>query len=96
MDSQQEMQEFFSMIAPSLKHKVTAFVIEEALQNNLFLKKRKSLIKNMLNHITMGFYLPEERIITQNDSVYEDLEEGVAKFYILGKGECEVFVKDEN
>ena len=87
LDHQNELIEFFDKISPSLKEEVTRFVFKGILVQNKIFQSNESAQDYMIQMVKLIMDPPEETLISQG--------EWTSEFYIIAKGECECFVKDE-
>ena len=88
LDHQNELDKFLTMLSPSLKNKISKHINLAALSQNQVFCNNDEVIKIVLNDLSTKLFLPEDEIIRQN-------EEGNS-MYFIAKGECDVFVTDEN
>lgn len=88
LNHQNELGEFFKMISPSLKEEVTRFIFSEQLKQNLIFALNSEVKDYVITKIELVMSQPEEIKIQQGEATYD--------FYIIAKGECECYVKDEN
>jgi len=98
---QEELQNFFNHISPSLKTKVMNHMFNEAVKlNDIFYEikdsdpdNEKKIISQFVSKLTIKLAQPEDIIIEQgsalNSSPYENF------FYMITKGECTVVSKDK-
>jgi len=63
LDNQKELDEFFSLISPSLRIKVSHHIINKALEKNPIFKGREEIIEFLINDLVTLLYLPEDNII---------------------------------
>ena len=76
------------MISPSLKEEVTRFIFSEQLKQNLIFALNSDVKDYVITKIELVMSQPEEIKIQQGEENYD--------FFIIAKGECECFVKDEH
>ena len=76
------------MISPSLKEEVTRFIFSEQLKQNLIFALNSEVKDYVITKIELVMSQPEEIKIQQGEATYD--------FFIIAKGECECFVKDEH
>ena len=88
LDHQKELDAFLLMLSPSLKKKVSAYIFKDAIFANPVFKDQDEVMKLLLLDLQVRLFLPEDEIIRQN-------EVGESMFF-LARGQCEVFVTDEN
>ena len=88
LDSQNELDLFLKMLSPSLKKKVSTYIFADVILENPIFENHPDIIKVLLQYIDIKLFLPEAEIIRLND-------EGRSMFF-LARGECEVYIKDEN
>ena len=87
LEKQEELQDFFGMISPSLKKMVTKFIFEGALADNDVFSFSDKAISFLVEKIDLIMSQPEQVLINQGDEGKE--------MYIISKGECECWVKDQ-
>lgn len=87
-DHQKELDLFLTMLSPSLKKQITKHINYDALAHNHIFSGNDEMIKVVLNDLSTKLFLPEDEIIRQNE-VGESI-------YFIAKGECDVYVTDEN
>ena len=87
LDHQNELKEFFDKISPSLKEEVTRFVFKGILEINQVFAANEESHNYMIQVIELIMSHPEQTLIKEGEHTSE--------FYIIAKGECECFVKDE-
>ena len=87
MDHQNELIEFFEKISPSLKEEVTRFVFKGILMENKVFMSNENSQDYMIQKVKLVMSQPEETLVSQGEESSE--------FYIIARGECECFVKDE-
>ena len=75
------------MISPSLKEEVTRFIFSEQLKQNLIFALNSEVKDYVITKIELVMSQPEEIKIQQGEATYD--------FFIIAKGECECWVKDE-
>ena len=88
LDNQQEMDKFINAISPSLKDKVTQHIFGEAMKTNALFSDNKEMQAFMIRYLTLLLKMPEDEICTQGE-IGESL-------YFIAKGECSVYVMDQN
>ena len=76
------------MISPSLKEEVTRFIFSEQLKQNLIFALNSDVKDYVITKIELVMSQPEEIKIQQGEATYD--------FFIIAKGECECFIKDEH
>ena len=88
LDHQKELDSFLSMLSPSLKQKVINYIFYDTiLQNSVFIG-HEEVLKILIPDLEIKLFLPEDIIIRQSE-VPECM-------YFIAKGECDVFVTDNN
>ena len=87
LESQEELEEFMSMISPSLRHRVLKHIFSDALITNPVFNNKIEMIEFMSKRFVTQIMLPEQTIITQGEKG-DDL-------YCIAKGECSVHVTDQ-
>jgi len=88
LDHQKELDMFFKMLSPSLKNQISKYINMGALIHNPVFAENEEAIKFVLIELDTKMFLPEDEVIRQN-------EKG-NKMFFIAKGECDVFVTDEN
>jgi hypothetical protein len=89
LDHTNQLNSFLDMLSPSLKEKVIRTIFQDVLLTNSIFKEQEEVVQTIIQNLnTLTSFGPEDIIITQD-------EKG-EKMYFLAKGECSVFVFDEN
>ena len=88
LDHQKELDEFLVMLSPSLKQKVITYIFYDTILKNIVFKEKHDSVKTLLPDLTIKLFLPEDKIIRQ--------AEDPGSMYFIAKGECDVFVTDNN
>ena len=88
LDHQNELDKFLTMLSPSLKKQISKHINLDALIHNPVFSGNDEVIKIILNDLVTKLYLPEDEIIRQDESG--------DSMYFIAKGECDVFIRDEN
>ena len=88
LDHQNELDLFLDMISPSLRIEVARQIFSDAIMKNEVLNRNPSLIEFLVPKLITLLYLPEDPICQQG-------EIGTQLFF-LARGECEVWIRDEN
>ena len=86
LDSQKELNQFLTMISPSLRIEVQQKIFLSAIHSNEIFSDNQSIIEFVIADIKTLLYLPEDDIVIQGAN-------GTNLFFIA-RGECEVWVKD--
>lgn len=87
-EHQDEYDVFIMMLSPSLQKKVCTSIFYNAILHNEMFKDHHELIQSMIHNLKTKLYTPEDIIIKQG-------EKG-GSVYFLARGECNVYVNDEN
>ncbi|CAI2366862.1 unnamed protein product [Moneuplotes crassus] len=88
LDQQKEFDDFLQLLSPSLKSEVTKHIFQECIIGNPIFEEKVEIIEIVLYDLTTLLFLPEDEICRQGSAG--------SKFYFLAKGDCQVFIKDEN
>lgn len=87
-DYQEDYDKFINILSPSLKQKVINNIFYISIRKNSIFKDHPSLIESILANLKTRTLSPEERFVRQGE-VGESL-------YFIARGDCDVFVIDEN
>ena len=63
LDKQQELNEFFSFVSPTLRDEVKGFIFHGALQSNSIFCNSINVMTNIIQCIELKMYQPDEDII---------------------------------
>lgn len=88
LDQQKEFDLFLSMLSPSLKIEVTKHIFHNAILSNSVFEGKNEIIDHILYDLETSLFFPENEICRQGTQG--------SQLYFLAKGECDVFVNDEN
>ena len=86
LDNQKELDQFLSIISPSLRLQVTQHIFSNAIESNPIFMGNTEIVDFLINDVQTLLYLPEDAIITQGQFG--------TNFLFIAKGDCEVWVKD--
>ena len=87
LETQRELEDFKTMISPSLKLEVTRHIFLQVLISSPIFGNNPELNEMVIEKVSVSSYPPEAVIIKQGDSP--------TGMFILSKGELAVLVKDE-
>ena len=87
LETQRELEDFKTMISPSLKLEVTRHIFLQVLIGNPIFGNNPELNEMVIEKVSVNSYPPEALIIKQGDISTE--------MFILSKGELAVSVRDE-
>jgi len=66
LDNQKELDSFMQMISPSLRNKVTKYILMDAVSANpIFNEGSQDLVDLIINDVSTLLFLPEDTIISQ-------------------------------
>ncbi|CAI2367564.1 unnamed protein product [Moneuplotes crassus] len=86
-DHQSELKIFMSTLSPSLRQKVISSIFKSVLDKNPIFNQHSAVINQILGTMETCLFLPENKIITQN-------QEG-DMMYFIAHGQCDVTVLTE-
>lgn len=87
LENQRELEDFKTMISPSLKSEVTRHIFLPVLANNPIFGDNPELNEMVIEKVSTYSYPPEDAIIKQGDAP--------SAFYVVSKEELSVLVRDE-
>ena len=87
-DLQQDLDKFLNMLSPSLRHEVSRQIFLVAISKNVVFRSHNDIINAMIQDMQTKLFLPEDIIMRQGDAAKH--------FYFLARGECDIYVVDEN
>lgn len=87
-ENQKELKLFIENISPSLKHQVIEFIFQNVLNEHDIFKNEKELVNLLFSKMELSMFDPEEVVIRQGEIAHH--------LFFISKGECEVYVADEN
>lgn len=67
LQNQNEMNEFFKILSPSLKKRVMVNMFQEAIMENVIFEHQESIVSRLWEKLTIKVWVPEEKIIVQGD-----------------------------
>jgi CRP-like cAMP-binding protein len=88
LNTQNELNDFLSMISPSIRNKVTKHIFLDAISSNPIFSSSEELTNFLVSDVKIYLFMPEDYIITQGQKG-ENL-------FMLAKGNCTVWVRDYN
>ena len=77
------MIEFLKQITPSMRYRVLMIQYTKVLRKVSIFRERKKEMEYVLRRIEIGFYEPEQELMSQFDSTFR-------KVVITGQGMCHV------
>lgn len=86
-DHQRELKIFMETLSPSLRQKVISSIFKEVLEMNPIFNKHGTAINQILGSLETCLFLPENKIITQNQEAND--------MYFIAHGECDITVLTE-
>ena len=88
LQSQNEMNDFFSILSPSLKKLVLTNMFKDTILLNPIFKNKDPLVSVLCEKLEIKILVPEEKLIVQGDESN--------CMYFLENGTMDVYVLDEN
>ena len=88
LDHQNELDSFLAMLSPSLKQRVVRHIFYDTILKTSVFEGNHEILKELLPDLTIRLFMPEDKIIRQSED-----PEGM---FFIAKGECDVFVTDNN
>lgn len=71
-----------------MKHQVIEFIFQNVLNEHDIFKNEKELVNLLFSKMELSMFDPEEVVIRQGEIAHH--------LFFISKGECEVYVADEN
>ena len=87
-ENQKELDSFLSMLAPSMKNKVTKYIFETSISKNTIFKNHPEVVKEILPKLNSKLFIPEDMIIAQNQIANS--------MFFISRGEWDIYVTDIN
>ena len=88
LDKQIQFQQFITMVSPSLKLRVTTYILGGAIKMNDAFEDEPAATDMVVTHLEIYQPNPEERIV--------NIGEHSDRLYFIAFGDFEVFVKDQH
>ena len=88
LDNQNELNQFLSLINPTLREEVTRHIVLQAISENDIFKDCPDVVGELITSIETLLVLPDDTVFAQG------VNEKNMRLYFIAKGECQVGVRD--
>lgn len=87
LQNQNEMNEFFSVLSPSLRKLVMTNMFKESIMKNVVFGKDEKNVTLLCEKLDIKVCVPEQKVVNQNDSA--------ESMFFISKGQLDVYLTDE-